>query len=113
MSSTSAALQFRALDLKDHSKIDALDIRISIIYDVLMRTTLTIEEDVAQEIQKLRRSQGLSLKSAVNQLLRAGLTAGSKPVPAKPYRSRARPLGLRAGFDPARLNQAVDELEVT
>lgn len=77
-----------------------------------MRTTLTIDEDIAQQIQELRRSQGISLKGAVNQLLRQGLAAASKPVQAKPYRSRPLPLGLKAGFDPARLNQAVDELEL-
>lgn len=46
-----------------------MDIKSRNLYDVLMRTTLTIDEDIAQEIQELRKSQGISLKGAVNQLL--------------------------------------------
>lgn len=34
------------------------------------------------------------------------------PVDQEPFRVEARPLGLRAGIDPARLNQLNDELEV-
>ncbi len=33
-------------------------------------------------------------------------------VDEPPFRVEARPLGLRAGIDPARLNQLNDELEV-
>ena len=34
------------------------------------------------------------------------------PVDEPPFRVDARPLGLRAGIDPARLNQLNDEQEV-
>lgn len=38
-----------------------------------MRTTLTIEPDVAARLEKLRRLGDRSLKGLVNELLRAGL----------------------------------------
>ncbi len=38
-----------------------------------MRTTLTMESDVAQEVQRLRVASGRSLKRVLNDLLRAGI----------------------------------------
>lgn len=38
-----------------------------------MRTTLTLEPDVAAEIRRLRSEKGASLKAVVNGLLREGL----------------------------------------
>ncbi len=48
----------------------------------------------------------------MNQALRRGLADMGPPVDEQPFRVDARPLGLRAGIDPARLNQLNDELEV-
>jgi hypothetical protein len=38
-----------------------------------MRTTLTIDEDVAVEIERLRRARDASLKDIINDALRRGL----------------------------------------
>jgi hypothetical protein len=76
-----------------------------------MRTTLTIDDDLMRLIEELRRSQGLSLKVAVNQLLRAGIQCQIQPPKPRPYRTKPRKLKLRAGFDPTKLNQLVDESE--
>ena len=38
-----------------------------------MRTTLTIEDDVAVQIERLRRARDVSLKDIVNDALRLGL----------------------------------------
>ncbi len=76
-----------------------------------MRTTLTLEDELAARIEELRRSRGLSFKGAINELLRAGLQSQMKPQGAKRYRSRPRRLGLRAGIDPVHLNRLSDELE--
>ena len=75
-----------------------------------MRTTLTIEPDVANEIAERRRATGASLKRVVNDLLRKGLRAEGSPL--EPYRSETLDLHLRPGIDPLKLNQLVDELEV-
>ena len=80
-------------------------------YGALMRTTLTIDEDVAARIEELRKRDGQSLKQVVNLLLREGLHRQARPR-AKPYRTRPLELGLRPGFDAVRLNQLADELEV-
>jgi hypothetical protein len=39
----------------------------------MMRTTLTLEDDVAAQVESLRRNRGISLKAAINEALRRGL----------------------------------------
>ena len=77
----------------------------------MMRTTLTIDEDVAARIEELRRREGLPLKRVINSLLRDGLRSHQRPPAARKYSSKPRKLRLRPGYDPEKLNQVVDELE--
>jgi hypothetical protein len=54
-----------------------------------MRTTLTIDDDVAAELDRLRRQRDVGLKDIVNDALRRGLrdmTAVAKRT--KPFRTR-------------------------
>ncbi len=55
-----------------------------------MRTTLTLDPDVAAGLERLREARGLSLKAAVNEALRHGLGALETPSaePRSPYRIR-------------------------
>lgn len=76
-----------------------------------MRTTLTIDDDLAARIEELRRNRGLSLKKAINALLRDALDYGSRPSQPRRFQTKTHRLGLRTGYDPAKLNQLVDELE--
>ena len=77
----------------------------------MMRTTLTIDDDLAAQIEELRRRKGLSMKNVVNILLREGLRQHLEPLQAKRFRTKTHKLGLRPGFDPTKLNQLADELE--
>ena len=56
----------------------------------LMRTTLTIDDDVMAQIEDLRRREGLSLKGVLNKLLRAGLQYQGQPPKPPPYRTPTR-----------------------
>ena len=76
-----------------------------------MRTTLTIDDDLADRIQELRRRHGHSLKQVINDLLREGLHSRQSRPRAKKYRTRVYKLCMRPGFDPVKLNRLVDELE--
>ena len=77
-----------------------------------MRTTLTLDPDVAERIRQEMRRTGKGLKALVNESLRAGLgISGSIRKPTR-FRVKPHPLGLRPGIDPSRLNQLADELEV-
>jgi hypothetical protein len=53
-----------------------------------MRTTLTIDEDVAAQLEHLRRSRDMSLKELINDALRRGLRElSTKPKTKKPFRT--------------------------
>ncbi len=64
-----------------------------------MRTTLTIEPDVARMLGKVRRDKQLRLKEVVNRALRVGLLDMQQPkVLKRPVKTRSVDLGLcRAG----------------
>jgi hypothetical protein len=52
-----------------------------------MRTTLTLDDDVAVELDRLRRQKNASLKDVVNDVLRQGLRATKTPAkPRKRFR---------------------------
>ena len=54
-----------------------------------MRTTLTIDDDVAVQLKRLRRSRDASFKDLVNEALRRGLQDRSgPPKKRKPFRTR-------------------------
>ena len=52
-----------------------------------MRTTLTLDDDVAAALVQRRAERGTGLRREVNELLRAGLAAASQPSAnaAEPY----------------------------
>lgn len=77
----------------------------------VMRTTVTIDDDLAAQIEDLRRRERLSFKAALNRLLRTAIRHQSQPPQPRRYRTPTRKLGLRTGLDPTRLNQLADELE--
>lgn len=45
-----------------------------------MRTTLTLDDDVAAALARRRAQRGTGLRREVNELLRAGLAASSRPA---------------------------------
>jgi hypothetical protein len=51
-------------------------------------------------------------KQTLNAAIRAGLGEKAAPTRRRPFVLKDRPLGLRAGFDPAGLNKLADDLEV-
>lgn len=64
-----------------------------------MRTTLTLDDDVAAKLEAETRRTGKSFKAAVNELLRIGLNARRKPADAPSFQVRARDLGsLKPGL---------------
>ena len=58
-----------------------------------MRTTLTLDDDVAALLRRIRTERGIGLKDAVNAGLRQGLGQILAPA-APPERYQTRPLGL-------------------
>jgi len=63
-----------------------------------VRTTLTLDDDVATLLSKEVRRTGEPFKQVVNRYLRLGLTASKKPV-RKPFKVTPINLGLPRDFD--------------
>ena len=52
-----------------------------------MRTTLTLDDDVARSLDRLREKRGTSLKALVNEALREGLARLEAPRTARKRQS--------------------------
>ncbi len=75
-----------------------------------MRTTLTLDEDVASLLNKEVRRSGMSFKEAVNRFLRLGLTVSKRPRP-EPFVISPRPLGLPPGLSYDHVAELLETLE--
>ena len=54
-----------------------------------MRTTLTLDPDVARALEQVRKQRGVSLKRAVNEALRKGLERGKRRPARKRFVTRS------------------------
>ena len=76
-----------------------------------MRTTLTLDDDIADFLREQARLLGRPFKQVVNDVLRRGMSPVVREAPA-PYRVTPIHSGLAPGVDRLKLNQLNDELEV-
>lgn len=60
-----------------------------------MRTTLTLDDDVAIRLERIRKERAAGLKEIVNEVLREGLAHIDTPKKREPFRTRV--------FDPGGL----------
>jgi predicted transcriptional regulator len=76
-----------------------------------MRTTLTLDDDLAESLSRTARLTGRSFKAVVNDVIRRGLAQGENTAAAeiKPFVVEPQACGLMPGIDPLRLNQLVDQ----
>jgi hypothetical protein len=78
-----------------------------------VRTTLTLDDDVAKSLrQEMRRSGTNSLKAAVNHFLRLGLMFSGRQE-RKPFVVHPRPMGLPAGLSYDSVEDLLEALEGT
>jgi hypothetical protein len=84
-------------------------------YDASVRTTVTLDNDLAELLKRRARERDLPFKHVLNEALRAGLAAGAPSPSGEPYRMKPRKLGIRAGIDltkALRLAGALEDDEV-
>ena len=75
-----------------------------------MRTTLTLDEDVAHKVKAEVRRSGRSFKQVVNELLRRELNKPAvKELP--PFKVKARPLGERPGLNYDNISELLEQIE--
>ena len=54
-----------------------------------MRTTLTIDDDIAVQLERLRRAREVGLKELINEALRRGLRdMSARPKKREPFRTK-------------------------
>lgn len=59
----------------------------------IMRTTLTIDDQLMAELKERAHRQNLPLKQVVNQVLRRGLEADTQGAARKPFRAKTFAMG--------------------
>lgn len=76
-----------------------------------MRTTLTIDDDVASLLEKEMRRTGKPLKQTVNQLLRSGLQQAVAPAKPRTFRVKSRKIGLPKEWTSGSVAELLEMLE--
>ena len=71
-----------------------------------MRTTITLADDVAAAVRRLRRERSLGLSEAVNELIRNGLVA---PRKARGFKQVTHDMGQ--GIDYTNVAEAIETLD--
>ena len=76
-----------------------------------MRTTLTLDDDIADSLKDQARLLDRPFKQVVNDTLRRGMSPAVRETPAPEF--RVVPIHSRfvPGVDPLKLNQLNDQLE--
>jgi len=77
-----------------------------------MRTTLTLDDDLAGQLHEVARSKGESFKEVVNSTLRRGLQGEKKLSRLPKFKVTPIACGFRSGVDVLHLNQLNDDLEM-
>ncbi len=75
-----------------------------------MRTTLTLDDDLAALLKHRAQELGIPFKEVLNRVIREGLGAAAIPS-THPPKTRPHSFGFRPGVDLDKLNQLADELE--
>jgi len=77
-----------------------------------MRTTVTLEDDLAERLKRYAHRRQTSFKTALNTLLRRGLAAQEAPPSKRRFTVEPNSGRFRQGIDPGKLNQLVDQLDI-
>jgi RNase adaptor protein for sRNA GlmZ degradation len=76
-----------------------------------MRTTLTLDPDVAMKLKKRMADKKLTFKETVNEALRYGLKEVAKEKKRAPFKVIPHSFGFKPGIDQNKLGQLLDQLD--
>jgi hypothetical protein len=76
-----------------------------------VRTTLSLDDDVAAQLEAWRAKQNLTFKEAVNSALRRGLIELSRPKTRKTFRTKPIDMGRCWLPDLDDISEVLEELE--
>lgn len=72
---------------------------------------MTLDRDLERILRENAVRTHQPFKKVLNDTLRVGIEQSMGITPPKPFVLKARPMGLRAGHDPAGFNKLADDLE--
>jgi hypothetical protein len=76
-----------------------------------VRTTLSIDDDIAVLLEQEVRRSGKPFKAVVNHLLTLGLAQARQPQQGRQFKVTPRALGLGAGRNYDKISTLLEELE--
>ncbi len=80
-------------------------------YHLDVRTTLTLDDDVAAKLKAAARRTGRAFRDVVNDALRRGLMS-DRSAKRSPFRVKTRSLGgLRRGLNPDSIADLLEQVE--
>jgi len=77
-----------------------------------MRTTVTLDPDVAERLKELAHQRRASFKETINDVIRRGLGAQAVDDDLPPFVVEPHQAAFRPGIDVGKLNQLADEVDV-
>lgn len=80
-------------------------------HDDSMRTTLTLDDDLARVLKQRARLLDQPFKQVVNDTLRRGLSQASSNAARQPFRVRTFSSAYAPGIDPLRLSDIANDLD--
>ncbi len=82
------------------------------IYHADMRTTITLDDDIAEKLHsEMRHRRSTNFKETLNDVLRRGLLARRELAAVKPFKVRARRLGNKPGLNYDNVGELLEQLE--
>lgn len=86
------------------------------VFDItmlLMRTTLTVDDDLFDQLRREAAETRRGFRTVLNERLRRGLAAGSGASPRARFRVEPfKTAGFAAGVDEEKLNQLADQMDI-
>ncbi len=76
-----------------------------------MRTTVTLDPEIADRLRREMQRTGKSFKATLNEALRDGLTRRRAASGAPPFEVEARPLGVAPGLDYSNVAELLEVAE--
>ena len=79
--------------------------------EIIMRTTLTLDDDVIDKAKAVAAKRHLSFRAVVNAALRIGLEEVEKPATQRSYQTEPHAMGLRTGYNLNNIQELLAQAE--
>jgi hypothetical protein len=79
--------------------------------EIIMRTTLTLDDDVIDKAKAVAAKRHLSFRAVVNEALRIGLEEVEKPATQRSYQTEPHAMGLRTGYNLNNIQELLAQAE--